>query len=283
MSLTHRKRKKWIEDAIEKIKLNWIGVEEFEDLGLEEAIIKRIGNFDLLKAIHPIKLTGNSKSVSKCDNFEYMNYLSHLIVELLSRCRQNSRQYASKFAKEVFGDKERQEKNRVITFNYDTLIDDILMDKYKVPHKKLYFDRLSSEQCNNFNRRGRDKYRHPLILKLHGSANWRVSSDDFMGLVDGSVVNSEDKIPIWLERNVIPKPDDDISPLILPPLPNKPITSLSIFCYLWQCAFEYLHETKRIVIAGYSCPITDSFAMSMLSQVKSIKVEEIVIVDKDSS
>lgn len=48
-------------------------------------------------------------------------------------------------------------------------------------------------------------------------------------------------------------------------------------------SFEYLHEAKRIVIIGYSCPRTDSFAMSMLSQLTNPNLEEIVIVDPDSS
>ena len=131
LNMSLRTRKQWIEDAIEKISINWIGAQKFCDLGLEEAIIKRLGNYELLKAIHPIKLTGNNSSPAKCENFEYMNFISHLIVELLSRCKQNSRSYAESFAKQALGTKEKRENNRIITFNYDTLIDDALIDKEK--------------------------------------------------------------------------------------------------------------------------------------------------------
>lgn len=282
LNMSPRARKAWIGSSIDKIKSNWIGAQKFEELGLEEAIIKRLGNYELLKAIHPIKLTGNSKTKSKCDNFQYLNHLSHLIVELLSRCKQNTRNYAERFAKHALGSNDKREENRIITFNYDVLIDDVLLDKLKIPKNRLYFDRLKDGQDASDNRKTKDKFAHPYLLKLHGSINWRISSQDFENIVNGNIA-SDDKIPIWIERDKIPDPEDDVSPLILPPLPNKPITETSIFRYLWQWAFEYLHEAKKLVIVGYSCPVTDSFATSMLSQMYNMNLEEVVIVDKDSS
>ena len=131
-------------------------------------------------------------------------------------------------------------------------------------------------------RRSNSKFDHPYLLKLHGSTNWRIESNQFRNIVNGEM-DSNYKVPIWLERKKVPNPSDNISPLILPPLPNKPITSTSIFRHLWQCAFEYLHEARTLVIAGYSCPLTDSFAMSMLSQMYNMNLEEVIIVDKDST
>ena len=285
LSLPSSKQRPWIEDSKSLIETNWIGeLSDYKAMGLEESIIKRLGNYDLLKSIHPSRLAGN-RYTTKCENAEYVNHLSHLISELLIRCRQNTKKYAHKFARHVYGNPcgvNKRKHNRIITFNYDTLIDDILIDEANLPARKLYFDRIKASQEETDIRRKSDIFPSPYMVKLHGSINWRIDSKTYEKIINGEVL-SEVKPPIWLDRKNIPHPSDDVSPLIMPPLPYKPITTTPIFSHLWQCAFEYLHEAKRIVIAGYSCPQTDSFAMSMLSQLTNNNLEEIVIIDPDST
>ena len=61
LKMSASKREAWIEESLNEIKSNWIGEEEFEKLGLETAIIKRTGNYDLLNAIHPVRLNGKER------------------------------------------------------------------------------------------------------------------------------------------------------------------------------------------------------------------------------
>ena len=88
---------------------------------------------------------------------------------------------------------------------------------------------------------------------------------------------------MWSDDKGTPNPDDDESPLIIPPTPNKPITATSLFKFLWTLAYEYMHEAKRIVIVGYSCPPTDTLARTMFSQFGSSNLEEIFVVDPDAT
>jgi hypothetical protein len=96
------------------------------------------------------------------------------------------------------------------------------------------------------------------------------------------IVDPETRIPIWSNDTKCPSPNDNESPLIIPPVPNKPITKASIFKMLWTTAMEYLHEAKKIVIAGYSCPQTDSLARSMFTQFRNMEVTDIFVVDPSS-
>jgi len=83
LSLKPNAKKPWVKDVIELVKNNWIGdIKDYENIGLEESIIQRLGNYELLKSIHPVKLNGNKKSSRKCNNAEYINNLSHIIVDM---------------------------------------------------------------------------------------------------------------------------------------------------------------------------------------------------------
>jgi hypothetical protein len=63
------------------------------------------------------------------------------------------------------------------------------------------------------------------------------------------------------------------------PLPQKPITQIRLFCFLWTLAYEYLHEARELIICGYSLPETDKLAHSMFSNFANKKLKSITIVD----
>lgn len=268
----------WRKSSLKLIQSNWLEKgTEISDYGLEEAIIKRVSDYDLLSTLHP------DNSRRKCSNAEFINNLSHLITAYLSSCRSNSSGRTRKFINHYFPPRipVNSYRNRIITFNYDTIIDRALIER-GISKRKIYFDRCVQMQANGTRRNNAEVFNHPLLLKLHGSLNWKCTTAYFRQIIDGTV-KPKDKIPIWSDDTGPPKPDDAISPLIIPPVPAKPITSASIFCMLWTKAFEYLHEAQRIVIVGYSCPKTDVLAQSLFQRFRNMGVKEFVIVDPDSS
>jgi hypothetical protein len=266
----------WQCRALELIKGHWLDSTEIIQNGLEEAVIKRVAHFDMLSALYP------DKSRRKCTNEIYLNNLSHLIADYLFKCRSNSSGNTKQFINRVFPLRipVEQYKNRIITFNYDLIVDRPLIER-GLSKRKLYFDRIVSKEADGIRRSSSEIFQHPLILKLHGSINWRCSREYFDQIITGSV-DPTVRIPIWTNDTKCPSPDDHESPLIIPPVPNKPITKASIFKMLWTTAFEYLHKAKRIVIIGYSCPSTDVLAQSMFTQFRNKKVKEIFIADPDS-
>lgn len=270
----------WVEDAVQHVTDNWMDEGALEENGLEEAIIKRIGQYEFLSNLHP------QKTKTKSKNHEYLNNLSHLIARMLWKCKANARNRHVKFINKIFPPSKSavNQNNRVITFNYDTIIDDVLLARSGISQRQLYFDRLRENKGDTSQRKSSQKFEHPLILKLHGSINWNVATDYFNSIIESPAdINPETKEPIWLNSKRIPSPADPISPLIIPPLPSKPITQVGIFKYLWTTAYEYLHDAKEIVIAGYSCPHTDAIAHAMFSHFTNVNAERVVIIDPDAN
>lgn len=273
-------RNKWVENSVKHLAQNWVDERSIESHGLEEAIIKRIVQYDFLSKIHP------QKTRSKSINSEYLNHLSHLITIILSKCRVNSRALDKKFMDFAFPKEfsALNQSNRIITLNYDTLLDSNLLSRKGYTPRQVYFDRLVNDESQGYGRTIGQKFDHPLILKLHGSINWHVRTDYFNSLIeDPDGLENQDKQPVWCDQKKVPAPEDNISPLIIPPLPNKPITQIGIFKYLWMTAYEYLHHAKEIVIVGYSCPQTDSIAHAMFSHFNNTEVERVIIVDPDAT
>ncbi|KZZ78008.1 hypothetical protein A3765_08475 [Oleiphilus sp. HI0130] len=266
----------WQKASTEKIFNNWLDRGDIRTVGLEEAIIKRVSQYEFLSKFHRTRIQG------KISNSDYLNHLSHLVCAYLKKCRSNSSGNTKAFTNHIFpvGTSVENYKNRIVTFNYDTLIDRQLIER-NVSRRKIYFDRLVKSRGDGIRRDQDEKFAHPLILKLHGSINWRCERSHFDQLISGDV-NQEEKLEIWFEEKKLPKPDDDESPLIIPPIPNKPITASSLFNFLWTCAFEYMHEARRMVIVGYSCPSTDTLARTMFGQFKSKNLEEIIVIDPNA-
>lgn len=270
----HKPTTGWRRKAIEQIKEGWLDDSDLFKECLEQAIIKRVSQYDFLSNINP------ARTRKKCSNEDYLNYITHLITANLLKSKSNASGDTKKFINHVFpsGSTGDPYKNRIITFNYDTLIERPLIER-GVSIKKLYFDRIVKDKSEGLRRNTDQKFLHPLILKLHGSANWRCSRIDFNKLLTGDP--QKEKFTIWTNDKA-PTPEDDDSPLIIPPIPQKPITRSILFKFLWTTAFEYMHEAKEIVIVGYSCPYTDSIARAMFTHFKNKKLQTITIVDPNA-
>lgn len=76
-----------------------------------------------------------------------------------------------------------------------------------------------------------------------------------------------------------PRPDDAVYPLMIPPLLVKPITSISLFQYLWTVAYEYLHEAEQVTVCGYSLPEADRLAWSLFGNFSNKGLRLVQVVD----
>jgi hypothetical protein len=197
----------------------------------------------------------------------------------LRRARESDRETYRKFANHVYppGQDATSYKNRIITFNYDDLLDARLLKRFGI--RRVYFDRIQSDRAKT--KRG-ESHPDPLLVKLHGSISWRCDKEEFERLIEDDTGEKRHQVEsIWYEERRIPPPEDDTYPLMVPPIPRKPITRIEIFRYLWTHAYEYLHEAKEIVVAGYSLPETDELAMSLFSNFSNRRLERVTIVDPD--
>lgn len=264
---------RWVDGSKEFVLKEWRDHIPFKSFGLEQAIIHQIGHLEFIDAIHPRRRS------TSCSDFEYLNHLSHLICYTLRRGKEARNGPYTKFSRKVFpkGVNYNSVHDRVITFNYDELLDNTLFENFDI--REMYFDRIM--ESRNAGARRNQKCDHPLLIKLHGSVNWRCQKGEFEKIVR-TVGNNESEYEIdsiWYSKIGTPSPQDGSSPLIMPPLPVKPITSISLFRFLWTKAYEYLHEADEIVICGYSLPDADRLAQSMFANFTNKTVKQITIVD----
>lgn len=262
----------WVGPTRDYLLKEWRDHVPFEEVGLEQAIIRQIGHLEFIGAIH------RRRRNKEVDDFQYLNKLSHIVCYALRRGREAKVGYYKQFAEKAFGTLSAPEvEDRVVTFNYDELLDQHLLSSYSV--KQIYFDKLKERQDEG--RRRAEQFENPLLVKLHGSVNWRCSTDEFENIVR-SVANGTQGYwidSIWFSRVGTPSPDDSVSPLIIPPLPVKPITKIELFRFLWTKAYEYLHEAEELVICGYSLPETDRLAQSLFANFGNQTLRQVTIVD----
>ncbi len=160
-----------------------------------------------------------------------------------------------------------------VTFNYDDVLDEALwrFEKTKlIPEAgKLYwhpdggygFFCMPSESLLKTSAVAMDKT-SMLLLKLHGSVNWRIKRGYTRPYVIDALVHHEG----WLERlpsDMIREPQRvdlhlEPEPFIVPPVLDKSsLVSQPILRLTWSLAYAKLVEANSIVFIGYSLPVTD--------------------------
>lgn len=267
-------RPKWVEAARAYVLNEWKDHTPFSASGLEQAIIRQVAHLEFIDAIHPRR---RSNAVSE---FSYLNNLSHLICLVLRKAREAKNGPYERFHSLAFppGMQYDELRDRIITFNYDELLDAHLLERFSA--QQLYFDKLKDKQSDR--RRRAARIEDPLLVKLHGSVNWRCATEEFEKIVNGAATGKRAGYyikQVWLAETGTPSPEDATSPLIIPPLPVKPITNISLFCFLWTKAYEYLHEAEELVICGYSLPDADRLAQSLFANFTNRKLRKVTVVD----
>jgi hypothetical protein len=122
-------------------------------------------------------------------------------------------------------------RNTIITFNYDTLLEDSFR-AFQIPFNYGFPNR-------RWGKRDSPPDSFP-ILKLHGSVNWGLKSN-------GEGVNIYDSYTQVRSENE--------QPLLVPPTWRK--TFGGDLTKVWKAALKALSEATRVIILGFSIPPTD--------------------------
>jgi NAD-dependent SIR2 family protein deacetylase len=151
----------------------------------------------------------------------------------------------------------------VLTFNYDLVIDDIMIQEFRHLDYSLGDIRGMKEVSKGV----------PLI-KLHGSLNWLMCPDC------GRIEVSDAPLAHHYKREACVKSCGGyLERLIVPPNPTKSQYIQNIYD-LWRKADVLLSKADKIVIIGYSLPEIDTDARELLSDpVRRVKAFEIVNTD----
>jgi len=147
----------------------------------------------------------------------------------------------------------------ILTFNYDTVIEEAFAkealwtprDGYGGSQRVYGVTHAWAKNWLKDRSLTRNKTSDVVLLKLHGSVNWKVDDNGFVRLKQRPYVvrrGSEERIGI------------------LPPGWNKQIDK-NPYKVFWREARSRLENAQSLVIIGYSLPETDLLARALFSEV----------------
>ncbi len=162
-------------------------------------------------------------------------------------------------------------KSTCITFNYDDILDEALWTFYPAnitsnawtPDWGYGFPCRMSESCVRDTPAAIAEPGEMLLLKLHGSMNWRIP----LGYPKPYVIEAVRHHEPWFEhygyghdkiKVETVEPFLETEPMIIPPVLTKAeLNEQPVLRLTWQHAISALEQATCVVFLGYSLPITD--------------------------
>jgi len=274
-SRTRKSRGGWLERFADALKIICEGDEEAErGVGrLEERLKSRVAKFDFLAAVSP------KDAQKRKSNAKYLKSAAELIALLLTQVRCQNRKLLEDYVALIFEkDVSGNFKNRVITFNYDDVLENAALSQKLI--SKIDLHSLSGKPTPSSEAFGTNS--DPVILNLHGSIKWRTSPDGFEALLGFRPSSEFQSVEVWQRDSTALStwPSNEL-PVIIPPMPNKPIYNNGFLKYLWQIAFNNLISAEELVVIGYSFPSQDDQARQLFLNLSSKKarLKQVVLVD----
>lgn len=161
--------------------------------------------------------------------------------------------------------------SKVITFNYDTLIErKVLLVLKNKRDRRVSLSNIYSGPFTNLLQRtvgvmAAENEKYFNLIKLHGSTNWFYSgNENFSGepIYYDPFLEADPTSTAISEANKI-----DLSPLIIPPLLDKnPYMNHSLLRHQWKEAYKAIEQAENVYILGYSLPETDLASKIMLHE-----------------
>ena len=163
-------------------------------------------------------------------------------------------------------------KINCISFNYDTILDHALFSSVQDNNSNWHPDTGYGFYCKMLGQ-GITEYIlgiDVLLLKLHGSLNWRKIKSNNESF-DYNLINhleywdnSIDEILDQQSESKFVEEQLEENPVIIPPIMAKEtILNQPILNIVWSNAYRLLKEAKEIFFIGYSFPETDYISMNL--------------------
>ncbi len=193
----------------------------------------------------------------------------------------------NKFVEGLNGDKDS-----IISFNWDILLDQLLPNYSPEPHSipfsfyGQFINICTAEQDDSWkspvpyvlgqvdsNRRFKRKFGGNYI-KLHGSV-------DLVNCKNNTCENNQKPFVATTpkDRNCCGICHELLYPYIIPPIQNKAIRDTHYIRRSWTRTFELCQEADQVIFWGYSLPVTDYWANLLVKKVWGGNCKEIIIIN----
>jgi len=186
--------------------------------------------------------------------------------------------------------KKIQNNDNLITFNYDLVLEKLLMNREKwYPYKGYVGVHQFEYEDDEEELKEKDLTSTLKIHKLHGSINWRTKDllEKFNSIDEVLIVmdNLEEQ-GFYFNDLLDRKPETSqgfyvglYSPKIIHPSFFKPLQYREFF-EIWRSAINVISKSEELIVIGYSFRPEDTNAYLLLSNIN--RKSQITIVDIDS-
>lgn len=163
----------------------------------------------------------------------------------------------------------------IVTFNYDDILDQELYRAPRERQEQWHPDTRYGFYCRHSRAIVAESPNSPqaahksLLLKLHGSVNWRSRLGESRVRGPGALLHHES----WLTDAVYTSDPEAIEahletePFMVPPvLAKTELHQHPVLGVVWRTAYDKLRAADRVVFIGYSMPTTDLAARTLFSE-----------------
>lgn len=195
----------------------------------------------------------------------YERLLDLIVLTLWKTTTEGGGEVSSKQHEKLVGHMLNVPQNRIISFNYDYLMDKALKSKSLVNTLGygVNFDwEFSSSGFQRVKENEPIGWERCRLYKLHGSMDWWrcgecnslvniVNARDFTRILESRLKLRDDKQFVCLNCNT-----ESFAPFLIPPLLMKNYVETE-WRHIWKNAKRAVVEANKILIWGYSLPTTD--------------------------
>ena len=167
-----------------------------------------------------------------------------------------------------------------ITFNYDDFVDEALTQTGSWSPDRGYGFFCQSSQEVVASTEAQMTASMLLLLKLHGSINWRPKLGYASPVAIDSIMHHQE----WFDFSPgDPQDSNHLEPepvMVAPVLSKSSLVEQPVLRLVWSHAFASLETAHEVTFIGYSFPATDMAARTLFSEaLKDLPREDITIVN----
>lgn len=222
--------------------------------------------------------------------------LEYIVFGVLEfKLRQTTRNWQREMLELLWPEHDAQP--RVISLNYDAIIDNAMMSRSEALNGPAKFPEYGCDLCTDFYRDRQERYGE--LLKLHGSLNWlycpgcqrldlgisKSGKRTVKVLNELWGQNDQHKLEERYSCRGSPCPDErcdgEVRPVLITPTHSKDYRNPHI-SQIWYRAERMLREADRVIIVGYSLPEDDVDVVYLLKRgLAKVDPREITVIEKD--
>jgi hypothetical protein len=264
---------------------------------LDDAQLDTLGTVDLEQLL--TRLMGMPYDSSDTHH-EFALITTRLLQSVARKIEGAKAAHIDKATLEIFARAISQTSASIITFNYDDIVDRALFEIHEPDsldpkhwHPDGGYGFFCEPSFSTITKTPIFMNECNLLLKLHGSFNWRCRLGDSGPRAPNQILHHEPWFPqtsaVRISQSLLDHINDYLEPdpLIVPPVLLKgDLTLHPVLRLVWSRARDRLSMADRIVFLGYSFPLTDLSSRTLFREATAMREDvelEVVNIRNDDS